>query len=91
MKFLKASIGAIKMKRKQLLGLNASVDAHRSCGCFRVVDTAFQKYRSSSYAVAVLSQAEDDEILIYLLQLVQALWYEPSDGIRSCLDYIYMA
>lgn len=41
---------------------------------------AFQSPLVRRYAVDVLRNASDDELLLLLLQLVQALRYEPSEG-----------
>jgi hypothetical protein len=39
-------------------------------------------FQVRSYAVSVLEKADDEELLCYLLQLVQALRYERSDHSR---------
>jgi hypothetical protein len=44
---------------------------------------AFQSPLVRKYAVAVLSNASDEELHILLLQLVQALRYEPAMGVGS--------
>ena len=43
-------------------------------------DKAFQSPLVRKYAVDVLRNASDDELLLLLLQLVQALRYEPSES-----------
>lgn len=44
----------------------------------------FQHPAVRRYAISRLKQAQDDDLLLYLLQLVQALKYENFDDIFEC-------
>ena len=79
MKFLKSVNWNDKDETKAAIGLMHQWIPIGPAAALELLTPHFKNIEVRSYAVAVLSRAEDDEILIYLLQLVQALRYEPSD------------
>jgi phosphatidylinositol 3-kinase len=78
-KFLKSVDWNDKDETKAAIGLMHQWTPIGPADALQLLTPHFKNIDVRSYAVAVLSRAEDDEILIYLLQLVQALRYEPSD------------
>lgn len=52
-------------------------------------DKAFQNPTVRQYAVDTLQSASDDELHTYLLQLVQALRYEPENGKTTIIIDLY--
>ena len=79
MKFLKSVNWNDKDETKAAIGLMHQWIPIGPAAALELLTPHFKNIEVRSYAVAVLSRAEDDEILIYLLQLVRALRYEPSD------------
>lgn len=63
-----------------LLGQWAPMDVEDA---LRLLSSAFQHPSVRRYAVARLQQASDEDLLLYLLQLVQALKYENLDDINA--------
>ena len=78
-KFLKSVDWNDKDETKAAIGLMHQWTPIGPAAALELLTPHFKNIDVRSYAVGVLSRAEDDEILVYLLQLVQALRYEPSD------------
>ena len=78
-KFLKSVDWSDKDETKAAIGLMHQWTPIGPAAALELLTPHFKNSDVRSYAVAVLSRADDDEILVYLLQLVQALRYEASD------------
>ncbi|KAG2465707.1 PK3C3 kinase, partial [Polypterus senegalus] len=85
-KFLKCVNWALPQEAKQaleLLGKWKPMDVEDS---LELLSSQFTNPTVRRYAVARLQQADDEDLLMYLLQLVQALKYENFDDIKSGLE-----
>ncbi|XP_066575957.1 phosphatidylinositol 3-kinase catalytic subunit type 3 isoform X2 [Amia ocellicauda] len=85
-KFLKCVNWALPQEAKQaleLLGKWRPMDVEDS---LELLSSQFTNPTVRRYAVARLQQADDEDLLMYLLQLVQALKYENFGDIRSGLE-----
>ncbi|XP_058251296.1 phosphatidylinositol 3-kinase catalytic subunit type 3 isoform X1 [Hemibagrus wyckioides] len=85
-KFLKCVNWALPQEAKQaleLLGKWRPMDVEDS---LELLSSQFTNPTVRRYAVARLQQADDEDLLMYLLQLVQALKYENFNDIQSGLD-----
>ncbi|KAM3845135.1 phosphatidylinositol 3-kinase catalytic subunit type 3 isoform 1-T1 [Vipera latastei] len=87
-KFLKCVNWHLPQEAKQaleLLGKWKPMDVEDS---LELLSSQFTNPTVRRYAVARLQQADDEDLLMYLLQLVQALKYENFDDIKSGLEPI---
>uniref|UniRef100_A0A670YM17 Phosphatidylinositol 3-kinase catalytic subunit type 3 n=1 Tax=Pseudonaja textilis TaxID=8673 RepID=A0A670YM17_PSETE len=85
-KFLKCVNWHLPQEAKQaleLLGKWKPMDVEDS---LELLSSQFTNPTVRRYAVARLQQADDEDLLMYLLQLVQALKYENFDDIKSGLE-----
>uniref|UniRef100_A0A6I8NIN6 Phosphatidylinositol 3-kinase catalytic subunit type 3 n=1 Tax=Ornithorhynchus anatinus TaxID=9258 RepID=A0A6I8NIN6_ORNAN len=85
-KFLKCVNWDLPQEAKQaleLLGKWKPMDVEDS---LELLSSHFTNPTVRRYAVARLQQADDEDLLMYLLQLVQALKYENFDDIKSGLE-----
>ncbi|XP_060546767.1 phosphatidylinositol 3-kinase catalytic subunit type 3 [Pantherophis guttatus] len=85
-KFLKCVNWCLPQEAKQaleLLGKWKPMDVEDS---LELLSSQFTNPTVRRYAVARLQQADDEDLLMYLLQLVQALKYENFDDIKSGLE-----
>ncbi|TSN12224.1 Phosphatidylinositol 3-kinase catalytic subunit type 3 [Bagarius yarrelli] len=85
-KFLKCVNWALPQEAKQaleLLGKWKPMDVEDS---LELLSSQFTNPTVRRYAVARLQQADDEDLLMYLLQLVQALKYENFNDIQGGLD-----
>ncbi|GAA6076688.1 phosphatidylinositol 3-kinase catalytic subunit type 3, partial [Tachysurus ichikawai] len=85
-KFLKCVNWALPQEAKQaleLLGKWRPMDVEDS---LELLSSQFTNPTVRRYAVARLQQADDEDLLMYLLQLVQALKYENFNDIQNGLD-----
>ncbi|RXM29641.1 Phosphatidylinositol 3-kinase catalytic subunit type 3 [Acipenser ruthenus] len=85
-KFLKCVNWALPQEAKQaleLLGKWKPMDVEDS---LELLSSQFSNPTVRRYAVARLEQADDEDLLMYLLQLVQALKYENFNDIKNGLE-----
>ncbi|KAL5005430.1 hypothetical protein ScPMuIL_018886 [Solemya velum] len=85
-KFLKCVNWSMPQEAKQALELLTKWSPMDVEDALELLSPAYTHPAVRKYAVTRLQQADDDDLLLYLLQLVQALRYEDFDEITSGLD-----
>lgn len=78
-KFLKCVDWSDVLEAKQAIELMQQWAAIDTADALELLSPDFKNEEVRSYAVSMLAGQDDDELLCYLLQLVQALRYESSD------------
>ncbi|CAH1797509.1 unnamed protein product [Owenia fusiformis] len=87
-KFLKSVAWSVPQEEKQGLDMMYKWSPMDAEDALELLSPAFTNPAVRKYAVSRLMQADDEELLLYLLQLVQALKYEDFDVIREGLNHI---
>ncbi|XP_025076652.1 phosphatidylinositol 3-kinase catalytic subunit type 3-like isoform X1 [Pomacea canaliculata] len=87
-KFLKCVNWSVGQEAKQALELMVGWQAVDVVDALELLSPAFQHPLVRKYAVSRLRQADDEELLLYLLQLVQALKYENFNEIKNGEDIL---
>ncbi|KAK7481349.1 hypothetical protein BaRGS_00027429, partial [Batillaria attramentaria] len=82
-KFLKCVNWSVAQEAKQALELMMGWQAIDVVDALELLSPAFQHPLVRKYAVTRLQQADDEDLLLYLLQLVQALKYENFADIKA--------
>ncbi|RWS16309.1 phosphatidylinositol 3-kinase catalytic subunit type 3-like protein [Dinothrombium tinctorium] len=85
-KFLKCVNWDAAMEAKQAIDLLSNWQPMDVEDALELLSPQFQHPAVRKYAVSRLKQAPDEDLLLYLLQLVQALKYENFDEIKAGLD-----
>ncbi|XP_077989101.1 phosphatidylinositol 3-kinase catalytic subunit type 3-like [Glandiceps talaboti] len=85
-KFLKCVNWNLPQEAKQALDLLGKWQVIDVADALELLSPQFTNPTVRRYAVARLQQAKDEELLLYLLQLVQALKYENFDEIKAGLE-----
>ncbi|KAK2177654.1 hypothetical protein NP493_587g04000 [Ridgeia piscesae] len=85
-KFLKSVNWSVPEEVDQALELMNGWNPMDVADALELLSPMFVNPAVRQYAVARLQQANDDELLLYLLQLVQALKYENFDNIQAAFE-----
>jgi len=85
-KFLKCVDWQVTLEAKQALDLLTRWSLMDVSDALELLGPTFSHPSVRRYAVARLQQADDEELLLYLLQLVQALKYEDSEEIMNAYE-----
>ncbi|ESP05458.1 hypothetical protein LOTGIDRAFT_181298 [Lottia gigantea] len=89
-KFLKCVNWSLQQEAKQALELLNRWSPMDVDDALELLGPAFTHPAVRKYAVMRLRQADDEDLLLYLLQLVQALKYENFDEIKQGYDSVSM-
>ncbi|XP_071110359.1 phosphatidylinositol 3-kinase catalytic subunit type 3-like [Haliotis cracherodii] len=85
-KFLKCVNWSTAQEARQALDLLSKWQPMDAEDALELLTPAFSHPTVRKYAVTRLRQADDEDLLLYLLQLVQALKYENFDEIKEGMD-----